>query len=313
MKLYNVIIGDQTLVSNNWVKITDEYDNMFITNVSIRQRIRVGKKVAVGEDIFEKLSSASNMAVYKLPDNTLLSNSNTTMNLTLMNESKKQKKKEPMDVVYVTLNNKNYVLLWYDDNGNNIIQTYRSNTNFQGAVVELTNTNDETRNVINLYTYNVYTYRYENITVSVNGDSVKVTKEDLKGDDLKKARNIYRDNKSKTKKLVHFKIKLAPNIIPSSTFIVDSTNNELVEIAKKIAEDNKNINILMVPGNDIFTNGTDDEKAAVSKMFEECLLSKNIRCVVTFGITLSREFYKNYKVLYAFAYTNSEFKCIRSN
>ena len=220
MKLYNVIIGDQTLVSNNWVKITDEYDNMFITNVSIRQRIRVGKKVAVGEDIFEKLSSASNMAVYKLPDNTLLSNSNTTMNLTLMNESKKQKKKEPMDVVYVTLNNKNYVLLWYDDNGNNIIQTYRSNTNFQGAVVELTNTNDETRNVINLYTYNVYTYRYENITVSVNGDSVKVTKEDLKGDDLKKARNIYRDNKSKTKKLVHFKIKLAPNIIPSSTFIV---------------------------------------------------------------------------------------------
>lgn len=313
MKLYNVIIGDQTLVSNNWVKITDEYDNMFIANVSIRQRIRVGKKVAVGEDIFEKLSSASNMAVYKLPDNTLLSNSNTTMNLTLMNESKKQKKKEPMDVVYVTLNNKNYVLLWYDDNGNNIIQTYRSNTNFQGAVVELTNTNDETRNVINLYTYNVYTYRYENITVSVNGDSVKVTKEDLKGDDLKKARNIYRDNKSKTKKLVHFKIKLAPNIIPSSTFIVDSTNNELVEIAKKIAEDNKNINILMVPGNDIFTNGTDDEKAAVSKMFEECLLSKNIRCVVTFGITLSREFYKNYKVLYAFAYTNSGFKCIRSN
>lgn len=313
MKLYNVIIGDQTLVSNNWVKMTDEYDNTFITNVSIRQRIRVGKKVAVGEDIVEKLSSASNMAVYKLPDNTLLSNSNTTMNLTLMNESKKQKKKEPMDVVYVTLNNKNYVLLWYDDNGNNIIQTYRSNTNFQGAVVELTNTNDETRNVINLYTYNVYTYRYENITVSVNGDSVKVTKEDLKGDDLKKARNIYRDNKSKTKKLVHFKIKLAPNIIPSSTFIVDSTNNELVEIAKKIAEDNKNINILMVPGNDIFTNGTDDEKAAVSKMFEECLLSKNIRCVVTFGITLSREFYKNYKVLYAFAYTNSEFKCIRSN
>ena len=45
MLLYNIVLGNHSVVPEKWSHIIDEHDNPFIGNDSIRQRMRIDKGV----------------------------------------------------------------------------------------------------------------------------------------------------------------------------------------------------------------------------------------------------------------------------
>ena len=79
--LYSVILGnlENSEINNNWTLANDDYNNTFITNVSIRQKIRLGKNVE--KKLNEIKNNSQNTAIYKIAKNTFLSNNNKNMNL----------------------------------------------------------------------------------------------------------------------------------------------------------------------------------------------------------------------------------------
>ena len=77
--LLSILVGGvETDVTNEWGLTTDSYGNTFMSNESIRQRIRLGKKV---DTKFDKVYSSSNASCYDFAKNTFLSNNNKNVKL----------------------------------------------------------------------------------------------------------------------------------------------------------------------------------------------------------------------------------------
>jgi hypothetical protein len=323
--LLSCILGDQSKVSNDWEIITDEYENVFIANDSIRQRIRLGKKVA---DTLNKVYSSANTAGYEMisgyeiAQNIVFSNNNKNMNLSLLGfwSKNRNEKKNHVDkhIVYVTLVSKNYLLLGYDEKDNRIIQTYRKldkndpDATLQGCGIEY---NAFGTDVISLRVWDISANRYALITISTDEEGkLLINKDyDLDKSEFKEMKNI---RKNLGKRLVHFKITCKKGYLPTSTYIVNGLVEGLAEKVQELTADVPNAQIIVLPAGDTtFKDGTEEEIAAINDMFDEALLQNRIKAVTLIGVSLPPDYCRKYKLLYQFRFNeNTErIECIRSN
>ena len=169
--LLSIILGDQnSSVTNDWSLTTDEYGNTFISNESIRQKIRLGKKV---EEKLETLFSSSNMKGYNITENTFLSNNNKNMNLSLMNFWSNDKEvlenHKDDNVIYITFLNKNYKMISYDTCGFKVIQTYRKKDEYQGLAISF---KDLGVCVFSMYAKDLVMNRFVKITINSNSQII---------------------------------------------------------------------------------------------------------------------------------------------
>ena len=314
--LLSTIIGDQTTVSNDWTIEHDSYDNRYLANESLRQKIRMGKNT---EEKLDRVFSSANMASYEISDNIVFSNSNKNMNLLMLNffskNPEERKNHKDQHILYVTMSIKNYMLTSYELIGDGIIvQTYRRKGEFQGCAIQFTELNQE---LMVIYAKDFEMNRFVKIYVSVDGEGrVQVDKLQISDrEELKKARKKYR-NLTKGNRLNHFKMSCPDDWLPTSTYIVNGLEEGLVDAVKDLTKEIHNVSIMVLPaGDSTFTDGTDEEKEALDNMFKEALIDERVRAVTVVGARLPYDFCKKYKILYLFAIDDNTggFVCLKSN
>ena len=314
--LLSTIIGDQTTVSNDWTIEHDSYDNRYLANESLRQKIRMGKNT---EEKLDRVFSSANMASYEISDNIVFSNSNKNMNLLMLNffskDPEERKNHKDQHILYVTMSIKNYMLTSYELIGDGIIvQTYRRKGEFQGCAIQFTELNQE---LMVIYAKDFEMNRFVKIYVSVDGKGrAQVDKLQISDrEELKKARKKYR-NLTKGNRLNHFKMSCPDDWLPTSTYIVNGLEEGLVDAVKDLTKEIHNVSIMVLPAGDrTFTDGTDEEKEALDNMFKEALIDERVRAVTVVGARLPYDFCKKYKILYLFAIDDNTggFVCLKSN
>ena len=297
--LYSVILGnlENSEINNNWTLANDDYNNTFITNVSIRQKIRLGKNVE--KKLNEIKNNSQNTAIYKIAKNTFLSNNNKNMNLSLMNfwSSDENIRKEHIDdnVLYVTFLNKDYSLLDYTSYDNEVIQTYRQKDVYQGLAISFKDTKEYK---FSMYLYDILNKRYVDVDVFFDNDGKFNVKTEI---DPSSAGRL-----KKNKKPMHFKMNIKR--FPTNTFLVNKKyEEEMINQTSNIP----NVNIITIDGEikDLRDNNS------LHKLFTESIVNNRVRAITTVGVKLPKTFCRTYNILYLFDYDiESEWiKCIKSN
>lgn len=343
--ILSTIVGDQnTDIKNEWTVESDKYKNTFITNSTIRQRIRLGKHVSNklkkvysnaystgykldNEDVEEVVGEVSG---YNCQNNIIFSNSNKNMNLSIIKfwskDAEEVKNHKDTNILYVTLINKNYKLLTYALYGDQpqIIQTYRrsivsddsSSVAYQGCAIEFPSIESDTPVDILVMTAKDFKLnRYVKITISVDKDyHVLINKSII--EDKKERQKLGAINGKMKKGMVQFYITCPSGYLPTSTFIVNGTNEDLVNDVAELAE-KVNGTVLSLPaGQDSFTDKmNEEEKTAIYDMFDKAFDNGRIRAVTTVGVRLPFEFSRKYKLLYIFDLNpdTGVITCVRSN
>lgn len=312
--LLSTIIGNTEKIKNNWGIIKDDYDSFFIENPDIRQRIRLGKGV---EEKLEQKFSSSNMAGYEIPENILFSNSNKTMNMTILGFRTKddEEKANHVDsnVIYVTLGSANYKLISYKLSEGRIVQTYRRKDLFQGCAIIFDGSD---KDIIKMEVKDLKQNRFVEITVHVDENlHVVVNKKDIS--DKKELKAVRATYKKTEKRMVHFVISSITGHFPTCTFIVNGTNEELVENVKEATKGIKNAALIILPAGDYTFEGelTEEEREAVDGMLQETILDAHIRAITTVGVKLPKDFCKQYRILYLFDLDpdTGKIRCLKSN
>lgn len=308
--LLSIILGDQkTGVTNDWSLTTDSFDNTFISNESIRQRIRLGKKV---EKKLETAFSSSNMKGFHIAEKIFFSNNNKNMNLSLMNFWSKDKeemnKHKDEHILYITFLNKNYKMIKYDTKGLDVIQTYRKKDEYQGLAVVIKELGEE---VFIMYAKDLLMNRFVKISITVAEDG-KLTTSKSVIENKDEISNLKESLKKLGKRNNHFLISLQG--IPTSTFIIDSKYKEEIEsFAKEVPY--ANIIVLEAGSNSFDENRSEEEKEALDNMFKESLVDNRVRAITTVGVKIPYNFFRQYNILYVFNYDikNNTISCLKSN
>lgn len=303
--LYSVILGNlkDSEINNSWTLTNDDYKNTFITNKSIRQKIRLSKNVEKKLD--EIKTDSQNTAIYKIARNSFLSNNNKNMNLSLMNfwTSDENIRKEHIDdnVLYVTFLNKDYTLLDYITYRNEVIQTYRQKDIYQGLAISFKDTKEYK---FSMYAYDKRNKKYVDIGIYFDDNGKLIVKENIDTTFAGKMKN--------SKKLRHFRIDV--NEFPTNTFIVDK---KYEEIMKEKISNIPNFNIITLEDGikDLNDNNSDEFKNSLHELFTESIVNNRVRAITTVGVKLPKTFCRTYNILYLFDYDikNEILKCIKSN
>jgi hypothetical protein len=342
--ILSTILGNQKIINNDWSIVTDDYGNKFIANDSIRQRIRLGKNV---KDELTKVFSSANMAGYELADVTsvdeskvgessgydcakkiIFSNSNKNMNLSLINFWSKNKKDmndhEDTNLLYLTLVSSNYKMISYELAQNvQIIQTYRKGITktdkndeqseaYQGCAIEFSENGYE---LIHIKAKDFKANRFVELVVATDETGRVIVNKTII-EDKAETKNLNTQFGKLKNRMVHFAMTCPAGYLPTSTFIVDGSNEDLVDDVVKMVEPIANACVLSLPaGNSTFNNPTEYTTEAIDQLFTERLLNERIRAVTTVGIKLPYDFCKKYKILYIFDLNpnTGEIVCVRSN
>lgn len=308
--LLSMILGDQSAgITNEWTLTTDSYDNTFISNESIRQRIRLGKKV---KKKFANVYKTENAVCYEIAENTFLSNNNKNMNLSLMNfwsqdpEVKANHKDD--SVLYITFLNSDYKMLDYSTHGYEVIQTYRKKGVYQGLAI----TFKECEGVIfTMLAKDLVNNAFVEVNVSLDSTGNITTTQDVITD-----KNEVNTCKNKIKKIGnkihHFMMDV--DGFPTNTFIIDDKYAaEMTDLLKNVP--NAQV-ISLIGGSKAFAEDTtDEEKAAIETLMQNQIVNERVRAVTTVGVRLPKTFCRTYSILYLFNYdiANNRLTCVKSN
>jgi len=307
--LLSMILGDQnTGITNEWNMVTDSYGNAFISNESIRQRIRLGKNV---KKVLDKVYENNGVVGYNMANTTFLSNNNKNMNLSLMNfwskdpEVKANHKDD--NVLYITFLNKDYKMIEYST-GYEVIQTYRKKDEYQGLAVVF----KDCQNIIfKMKALKLETNEFVEIIVS--GDENFIISSQCSTITDKRLINILKGKMKKLGNRVnHFVMDV--DRFPTNTFIIDDKYAEQME---SLLSTIPNAHIIsLIGGSAAFAEErTEDEKAAINALMQSQIVDERVRAVTTIGVKLPKTFCRTYNILYLFNYDieNNRITCVKSN
>lgn len=311
--LYSVIIGDgNSGLTNDWTLSNDSYDNTFISNESIRQRIRLGKKV---NKKLDNVYSDEKSAAYEIATNTFLSNNNKNMNLSLMNfwTQNPEVNANHIDdnILYITFLNKDYRMIEYKVYNREVIQTYRNRGEYQGLAITFKALDTFDVVMFTMLAKDLKNNNFVEINVSIDENGkIKTTYDEIVNPD------VINDCKFRLKKLGtrfhHFMMDV--DGFPTNTFIIDNKYAEKIKDLL-IAVPNAQV-ISLIGGSAAFDDDiTDEEKESVREILQACIVDQRVRAITTVGIRLPKTFCKTYNILYHFNYDikNNKLTCVKSN
>lgn len=335
--LFSVIVGNQQKVGNEWEVRKDEYENSYVHNDSIRQRIRLGKNVPKHLNVDyscanviafhfddEEATAAdaqyADVKAYKVASKTFISNNNKNMNLALLNFYSKDKEvmeaHKDDNIIYLTMVTDNYQLIDYIAAEDvEIIQTYRKKALYQGCVITFKDGTElpENGEVIYLYVKDLVKNRYVAIRISIveiGEGKVRLTvnKEGINKDYLKTLIKTHKKLES-MKRQMQFKIQVPAGKLLTRVYISDAdAADELQEILNE--KEISNYTIIPMSKNDDYT-----KDPVLKGQFDQEIAKERVRAVTTYKTTLPRTFCKDYNIMYLFDYDkeSDQLKCLKSN
>lgn len=331
--LFSVIIGNQQKVANDWEVRKDEFEQSYIHNDSIRQRIRLGKNVPKHltvdyscanvaafkfEDEPEEALDATyaDVRAYKIANKTFISNNNKNMNLALINFYSKDKAvmeahKED-HIMFVTMVNDNYELVdYFAYEGVDIIQTYRKKGLYQGCVVSFKEAPEE-GDLLRLYVKDKVKNRFVSIDISMTDKNrILVHKEGIVKDYLKTIRRIYKTLESK-KKQEQFKIRVPEGKLLTRVYITTYSHEaELADILKD--KGIKNFVIISIDQDKLTKDYLKVDE--IRNTLNAEIRDERIRAVTTYNIDMPWSFCKDFNIMYLFSYDGKKdlLTCLKSN
>ena len=303
--LFSVILGEQNGIDNNWEVIEDNYGNTIIANNSIRQKIRLGKKV---DKKFEKVYSDGEANSYNIAENTFISNNYSNMNLSLMNfwhEDKEiQEQHNDDQICFITFTNNKYKMISYDNFSNEIVQTYRKINEYQGCAFTF---NYLGCKLFRIYAKNLVINKFVDILISVD-ENGKIVIDETVVEDKEQLNSLRSQFKSLNKRINHFRITAESGKLLTKAYITDTAHKDFT---LELLTDVPNADVIILetskPG-----ELSDSDKEVVDFVLEK---NKNLRAITVVGTELPRDFCKEYKLLYLFKYdtTINQVVCLKSN
>ena len=305
--LYSILIGGNTSATNDWILTNDNYDNTFISNTSIRQRIKLGKNVKktlsdchsfheVDEDSVTPVYSYTE---YKLPERIFISNNNKNMNLNLLNFFSTEKdvmdNHVDDDIAYITLS-PDLIVVRYENFSNKIVQTYHGK-DYKGIAVKFSS--EINLCIMSITVKDVNTNTFKNISVFINNEhNLEVSITPITCEAYLKDINEMKINPKGT----YFVLDLKEEM-PTYTYITNTKCEEYLLEA---------LNMRGVEKYNIITIGRDGFRD--KDLFKGELVDQRIRAVTSVGVKLNPSFLKENNILYVFNYDirNDEIKCIKS-
>lgn len=295
-------------INNEWKLSTDAYNNTFIANESIRQRIRLGKNV---KKTLEKVCEAEHVAAYKLPESTFLSNNNKNMNLSLMNfwSQDHEVKANHLDdnILYITFMNKDYKMIEYST-GYEVLQTYRKKGEYQGLAIVFKTAEGR---IFTMKAQDLRDKTFVEITVDVDSEG-NMTANYTTIEDKHEIGNLVNKLKKFGPRVPHFVMDV--DKLPTNTFIIDDGYADAV---KDLLNDIPNAQVIsLIGGSEAFSEDrTDEEKKSVDELMKKHIVDERVRAITTIGVRLPKTFCRTYNILYLFNYDmeTNRITCVRSN
>lgn len=312
MLLYNIVLGNHSVVPEKWSHIVDEHGNHFIANDSIRQRMRIDKGVdpelypEVGE--LEPVWSSSNMQCYHmLPVRWV--NNNKNMNPLLLMDKNADENNEQI-VIYLTVAS-NYSILFFNTN-HRILQTYHKNNVLQGCAIVLNEEERDTqKEFIKLTVYDNKKEQFSSISIKPSENDKRKILTERKAVSDKNSIKSMNDHMKKFKgRFMGFKIISKPKELLTSTYIVDK---KFEEIIRKKTENISNITIYPV---DAKRMKSDEEYISdLVPILKDDIDTNRIRSITLCGVNLSLNIIRDLKLLYVFNYDvkHDVLSCKKSN
>ena len=302
--LLSVVLGNQSLIKNEWEIVEDNYGNSIITNSSIRQKIRLGKNVEKKLDV---AYSSSYAKAYNIGTNTFVSNNYSNMNLSLMNfwtnDEEDLKLHSDDNIMFITLSNRNYKLLGYDNYGNEIVQTYKKNNEYQGCAFTFKYFNCK---LFKVFAKDFTMNKFVEIIVGIDEEGKVYTTKTVVEDKntIFRLSNTFK-NLTKNKKSIHFKMSTESGRLLTKAYITDADSKD---VALELTKDVKGAEIVVLEGVD--GNLTENDIRNI-----ENIIHNNTRALTLIGTDVPRDFCRNYKILYLFKYddTTGVLRCLKSN
>lgn len=301
--LYSITLGVPNSDNNKWRVQTDSYGSSYISNESLRQRIKFGKNVKNELAMKEE----GDYSVYELPMNIFFSNNNRNMNLNIVNFWSKDKKvvenHKDDSILYVTVPTDNFRMLEYSiDSKSEIVQTYHNSNIYVGCAVTVTEDSDS---IITIKGINTENKQFSITTIGVvDGKVVTNVSTTVSRDDIKK---LSRLAQKYTEYSLGFKMFVHPGKLLTKTYIVgESEYAKVLELTRGI----KDCAIIALSENKVDEFADEDKEA-----FKEALIDRGIRAITLCNVTLPKTFCKEFKILYMFNLDleKKSIKCVRSN
>ena len=271
---------------NQWEMFHDKYDNTFVGNTFIRQKIRFGKNVP---RTFSKNMEAEYVTNWYLPFNTFISNSNKNMNISLMHHENDSSYDD--DICFVTFDN-NFTIIKYDTECA-IIQTYHNKKLYSGLALryKMPKAGDTLATFIVRNNSDGIFQEYAIMAISDDG-LVGYSVRDI-------PRNANKEYfiawKRSNEKGVHFKMN--PSTIITETVLVVEGNSAINNL--------KDFNVITIK--------SDDEEEIIKGL--ELLPERTRALTVVDGIRIPLSTIIDKKLLYLFNLDSKtgNIKCVKSN
>lgn len=309
--LYSVVLGNQEIIKNDWALITDEFGNTYISNDDIRQRIKLGNKVNPKLDL---VYSSAFSCCYNMPENTIISNGNRNMNLSLINywsKDKNEMEKHVDDsILYITLMNENYKLICYNSEAGDIVQTFKKKDVYQGFAIRFKDTNMVNVS-LSIEMKDIKMNRYVVIDIKIDEEG-KIDVQKTPIENKKEISKMKALLKKIGNKLAHFKIDFKDNNFITAVTLV---HPDYIEEMNQYTDGIKNAVLIEVDPIVFEKNAPEDLVKEYDRIFEEQIVTPKVKAITTVGVKLPYEFCTKYKILYLFSFDveTKKLKCLRSN
>ena len=337
--LYNIIMSSENegFRSSKWSTVTTskmsnddnrEFYNYYFENPAIHQKIRIGdnhKSTSINEiDKKETDSFVATSYSVDTPSEVKFINNNLTLNLSMVNKIGNAKKKADngndvylTDIAYIIIDNKDYKLASYGISNENayIIQSFKINGEYQGCAIGIAD-GCLTGELCQLTVKNLKTGKPGLIKIEISDDKTLNVTETYQFETSKEYSVVKKVCDIKENKFIHFKVKFPAGYIPTKLFIVDTSDEGVIDKVKEIIDNKVNSTMICCPiGDKIFDDEYVNHIEPYKEQFNEEILKKHIRALTTVNMTLPKWFCKTYKIYYLFSLDleTGEITCVKTN
>ena len=312
--LYDVKMGNSEKFNGAWSSTVNHganYDSVFYSNEAIKQRIKLGNGVS---DAITQVETAEEetlgiiLDTYQIHHKVFFSNNMNNLNVIALNYRNKDRNKYNSfvedEILYITLDNNRYRMMYYETYNNEIIQTYHNRSEYYGCAIVFKRKSNEVTPIISITVKDTESNNYLKFAFFVDTEGVFSISTDIITEKIEDTNEVNTEysrlasiEQKRSKYFLFFKadFNIKQNHWPSNTFVVKT------DMVDKFRERISKINSAQ-----IITCDTDEFNGQITG---------NVRTVTFVGVSIPKDFFKNNKIFYAFMYDidKDELKCIRSN
>ena len=344
MKLYDVVFTDGTVSKLKFVETTsptnNKYKSIYVENDTTAQRYFLSKDVTrnivksrkdmfqVYDDVMNFVSSESGKDFFNdCHTNEVIVNTYSFNNLVVTSDLRNynvvldsNNENSDCDILSIAINNSDYQLVDYDAGGT-IIQTSRRNgyTTCLISVPKIPDENAEYYGIGLILSPGDDYSSFVKYNIFISNTGVNIFKYDVAHSDpiayINSTNAIATAVANSLPFFKNFKVSDVSGICTSIVLVNPKYIKDNPDGSYEVPSISKNTSILVDKAN--IVKCTDDmiNSKEIDETLNNMILSNNVRIITSIGVKFNAEFYRKYRILYAYSYNPKTgiSRCIKSN